>query len=114
MPASRPPLTKTPDGVVVTVRVIPRARRAGIDGAAEFAGARGAETAIAVRVTAPPADGAANAAVMRILAREWRLPPSSLEILSGASSRVKRILVRGEPEHLLRTLSERMTACMPA
>jgi uncharacterized protein len=110
MASSRLPLTATADGVVVTVRVTPRARQDGIDGATETAGPRGAEPALAVRVASPPADGAANAAVLRVLAKAWRLPPSSLTILAGASSRLKRVLVRGDATTLLRHIAGRIAA----
>lgn len=110
MSTSRLPLTATTEGVIVTIRVTPRARREGLDGTTEVAGPRGAETALAVRVSAPPADGAANQAVLRVLAKAWRLPPSSLAIIGGASSRLKRVLVRGEAAALLRHLGDRIAA----
>ena len=116
MTAARLPLSATADGVLVTVRVTPRARRAGIDGMTEISGPRGAEPALGVRVTAPPVEGAANEAVLRALAAAWRLPPSSLEIAAGGASRIKRVLVRGEPTALLRTLTQKLasTASPPA
>lgn len=107
-PAPRLPLAPTAEGVLVTVRVTPRARREGVEGSTEISGPRGPEPALSVRVTAPPADGAANAAVLRALAEAWRLPPSSLEIAAGGASRVKRVLVRGEPAALLRLLSAKL------
>ncbi len=110
MPSQPLPLTATADGVVVTLRVTPRARRDGVDGTTEIAGPRGAEPALAVRVAAPPAYGAANQAVLRLLAREWRLPPSSLSLVAGGSSRLKRVLVRGDAAALLRHISLRIAA----
>lgn len=110
MPSPRLPLTATDDGVVVTVRVTPRARRDGVDGATEVAGPRGAESALVVRVSSPPADGAANQAVLRVLAKAWRLPLSSLTIIAGTSSRLKRILVRGNTATLLRHITDRIAA----
>ena len=110
MPSPPLPLTATADGVVVTVRVTPRARREGIDGPTEIAGPRGPEQALAVRVSAPPADGAANAAVLRILARAWKVPPSSLSLIAGGSSRLKRVLVRGDAATLLHHISLRIAA----
>lgn len=104
------PLQSTADGVLVTVRVTPRAKRAAIGGTTEIVGPRGSEPALSVKVTAPPAEGAANEAVLRTLAAAWRLPPSSLAIAAGGSSRVKRVLVRGEPTALLRLLTEKLTA----
>lgn len=110
MGAPRLPLTATDEGVVVTIRVTPRARRDDVNGTTEVAGPRGVEPALAVHVAAPPADGAANQAVLRVLSKAWRLPPSSLTIVSGASSRIKRVLVRGDAAALLRQISERIAA----
>lgn len=110
MPVQPLPFTATRDGVVVTIRVTPRARRDEIDGTTEVASPRGAERALAVHVAAPPADGAANQAVLRVLAKAWRLPPSSLEIVGGTTSRLKRVLVRGDADTLFRQLSERIAA----
>jgi uncharacterized protein YggU (UPF0235/DUF167 family) len=53
-----------------------------------------ASGALRARVTAPPVAGAANAAVLRLLADALGVPRSRLAILSGDSSRRKRVLVR--------------------
>lgn len=68
---------------LLTVRVTPRA-------ASESIGVFDDEGVLAVRVTAPPADGAANSAVTRLLARALGLPARDVTMVSGASSRVKR------------------------
>ena len=47
--------------------------------------------AVRLRVTAPPADGAANDAVLRLLAAALDLPPRDLTLLRGASARIKLI-----------------------
>lgn len=47
--------------------------------------------ALAVRTTAPPEDGKANAAVLRLLAKALGLPVSALELVRGAASRSKLI-----------------------
>ncbi|MGV3731740.1 MAG: DUF167 domain-containing protein [Sphingopyxis sp.] len=44
-----------------------------------------------LRVTAPPADGAANDAVLRLLAAALGRPPRDLTLLRGASARIKLI-----------------------
>jgi uncharacterized protein (TIGR00251 family) len=54
----------TTDGIIITIRVIPRARRSGL------AGVRG--EALLVRVQAPPVDGAANVEVIGLLAAALR------------------------------------------
>ena len=86
------------DGVVVTVKVTPRARREGVEPA-------DGDAALRVRVTEAPDAGKANAAVIALLARHGRVPKSAMEIISGGASRVKRILVRGEPGTLLQQLT---------
>ena len=85
------------DGVLVTVKVTPRARHEGIEPA-------GQGEALRVRVTEAPESGKANAAVIALLARHWRVPKSALEIASGGAGRLKRILVRGEPAVLMSKL----------
>ena len=87
----------TRDGVLVTVKVTPRARREGVEPA-------GPDAALRVRVTEAPESGKANAAVLALLARYWRVPKASLAMVTGSSSRIKRILVRGEPCVLLNHL----------
>jgi len=77
---------------VLTVRVTPRASRDGIAGWSE-------DGALLVRVTAPPADGAANAAVARVLAKALGLPGRDVVLVRGATSRVKQfdvLLTEGE------------------
>lgn len=77
----------TPEGAVVSVHVQPKASHT------QYAGLHG--RAIKIRVAAPPSDGAANEELCRFLARTCNVPLRAVEILSGAGSRQKRILVRG-------------------
>ena len=69
------------------VRVQPRASRAGV------VGLHG--NALKVRVHAAPVDGAANEAVVDVLAAALEVPRSAIRIVSGASSRTKVVEVRG-------------------
>jgi uncharacterized protein len=48
-----------------------------------------------VRLTAPPVDGEANAALARFLGRILGVPPSSVSILRGAAGRDKVVRVEG-------------------
>lgn len=43
------------------------------------------------RVTAPPVDGKANAALIKLLAAEFRIPKSRIRILQGETSREKLV-----------------------
>ena len=83
------------DSVSIGVRVTPRSSRDAIESADEAGEIR-------VRVTAPPADGAANKAVLRIFAKTLRLPRGAVTLVSGASSRHKRLRIDGVDAALLR------------
>jgi len=84
-------------GVTVRIRVKPGAGRDRIRGLVQTA--EGA--AIEVSVTAPPADGRANDAVVALLAKGWRLPKSSLTIVAGNKGRIKTISIDGAPSEIL-------------
>ena len=49
-----------------------------------------------IKVTAPPVEGKANAALIRFLAKEFRVPPSNIEILKGHHSREKMLKISVE------------------
>jgi len=51
--------------------------------------------AIRVRLTAPPADGAANEALVRFLAGRLGVPRSAIELVSGKTGRAKLVAVTG-------------------
>jgi len=75
------------EGTVVPVRVVPRAGRTGVEGTR--AGA------LLVRLGAPPVEGAANRALVCLMADLLGVPRRQVEIVSGERSRDKRVLVRG-------------------
>jgi uncharacterized protein (TIGR00251 family) len=61
--------------------------------------------ALKVKVGAPPADGRANAAVVTLVAETLGIPAGQVELTAGASSRSKRVRIRGvEAEDLRRAL----------
>jgi uncharacterized protein (TIGR00251 family) len=74
----------------IRVRITPRAGRDAI------AGWRG-ETLL-VRVAAPPVEGEANAALVRLLARTLGLPKSAVSVIVGAKGREKTVAVEGLDE----------------
>ena len=75
---------------MLPVRVTPRAAKPGIGGWREGADGR---TELEVRVAEAPADGAANGAVIRLLAKALGISRSEVSIISGDSSRHKRISI---------------------
>lgn len=80
-------ITATPGGIIIAVRVIPRAARSGV------AGTR--DNALLVRLNAPPVEGAANAELIEILAAALDVPRRSVTIVSGATSKQKRVRIAG-------------------
>ena len=68
----------------MTIRVTPRARRDAIEGIA-------GDGHLRVRVTAAPADGAANEAVCALLASPLGIARSHVRVTAGATSRIKTI-----------------------
>jgi uncharacterized protein (TIGR00251 family) len=80
-------LTPTNEGVLIAVRVVPRAARAGL------AGIR--ENALLVRLNAAPVDGAANAELIELLADALGVPKRAISISVGERSRRKTVLIRG-------------------
>ena len=81
---------------ILAIRVTPRSAKPGVGN--WRAGADGREE-LEVRVGEAPADGAANEAVIRLLAKALGIRRSSIVIVSGQSSRHKRVaLPLTEPE----------------
>jgi uncharacterized protein (TIGR00251 family) len=100
-----PPFAVSPQGLRVSVRLTPKASRERVEGlAAEADGG----VALKVSVTAVPEDGKANAALVKLLAKAWRVPKSSLDIVQGATDRRKVILITGDAEQLRQRLEQWM------
>src|ERR1051325_3401703 len=75
-----------------SVRLTPRGGRDAIEGWAADASGR---ALLKVRVAAPPVDGAANAALVRLIAKALGRPRSAVTIVSGETGRAKRLAVEG-------------------
>lgn len=105
------PFAACREGVRVRVRVTPKASRDEIRGLCHDADG---SAALKVTLTAPPADGKANAALIGLLARHWRLPKSSLAITSGRSDRRKTVTITGDPAELCRRLAPSHAELDPA
>ena len=78
---------ETADGVIFAVSVVPRASRS------RLAGYHG--RALKVQLAAPPVDGAANLALIDVLAKALRVGKRDVTIVSGLQSRMKRVAVAG-------------------
>nr|WP_246587025.1 DUF167 domain-containing protein [Stakelama flava] len=55
---------------------------------------------LAVRLTAPPVDGAANKALVKLIAKAFSVAKRDVTIESGEAARMKRIFVAGDPQAL--------------
>jgi uncharacterized protein (TIGR00251 family) len=71
--------------VLLSVRVQPRSRQNAITGVRE--------KSLLLKVNAPPVDGAANQAVIALLAQELNLPKSTFSVQQGVKSREKIVKV---------------------
>ena len=80
-------LTTNGTGIVLAVRLLPRAAKN------EIGPALGNE--IKIRITAPPVEGAANEALVRFLAETLGCPRSAVQIVRGQTSRHKTVAVAG-------------------
>jgi uncharacterized protein (TIGR00251 family) len=83
--------------VRVSVHVQPRATRS------EIVGVHG--TALKVRLQAPPIDGAANEALVTLLAERLGVARRSVRVIAGATSRSKMVEVDGTTEDAVRALA---------
>lgn len=79
-------LTQTPAGVVLNLKIQPRSAKN------QLVGRHG--DALKIKLTAPPVDGAANKCCCEFLAGLLQIAVSRVEIVNGATSSHKRVLVR--------------------
>jgi uncharacterized protein (TIGR00251 family) len=71
----------------ITVRLTPRSSRDQIVG--------WREESLLVRVKAPPVDGRANDALLKLIAEALELPSTALTLVSGHTARNKRVRIEG-------------------
>jgi len=86
------------DGVRVSVRLTPKGRRDAVEGLAATA-AGGAE--IRASVTAVPENGKANKAVIKLLSKTWKVPKTSIDLISGETDRHKVFMISGDAKSIL-------------
>jgi uncharacterized protein len=73
-------------GLEFQLHVLPRAKRSELTGLHNGA--------LKMRVTAPPVDDAANRAIIEFFSSLLNIPKSSIQILTGAKSRDKKIRIK--------------------
>jgi len=78
---------QTDDGIIINLHVQPRASKNEICGIQD--------KALKIRLTSPPVDGAANKLCCEFLAKLFGVSKSSVELVSGETSRHKRVRITG-------------------
>lgn len=102
-----PAWSVTPDGLSLAIRLTPRGGRDTLDGVETLAD--GSEV-LKARVRAAPSEGEANAALVELLAKILAVPRSQARLAAGASARLKRVVVRGDPRALLERLKAHLAS----
>ena len=95
-----------PGGVALAVRLTPKGGRDSIDGIELLADGR---SVLKARVRAAPSEGEANAALLRLIAKAVGVPPRNVALSAGATARIKRLTISGDPPALIAAL-EKITA----
>ena len=81
------PYSETRDGIIIEVKVDPRASKKGIVGVMD--------NILKVKLTAPPVGGAANEQLIELLADKYGVKKSNITILRGETSRRKTVKITG-------------------
>jgi YggT family protein len=97
------PWTAAADGVFVDVRLTPRGGRHVIEGIESRADGR---AVVKARVRAAPSEGEANDALCRLLARALDVAPRNVTIATGATARIKRVMIKGQVNAIVAALQK--------
>jgi uncharacterized protein YggU (UPF0235/DUF167 family) len=97
------PLTPAEGGALLTVHLTPKASRARLGKAEADAAGR---LRLKAWVTKPPADGAANRALVELLADALDVPKCDIEIRRGLTDRTKTLFIEGDAGDLARRLEK--------
>jgi uncharacterized protein len=94
--------SSTPDGIILNLHIQPRASRNEVCGIHD--------NAVKLRLTSPPVDGAANRLCCEFLAKLFKVSKSSIEIVSGETSRHKRVRITGADQSELEKIITSITS----
>jgi len=89
------------DGIVLNLHIQPRSSKN------ELCGVQG--DALKIRLTSPPVDGAANKLCREFLADLFHVPKSAVEIISGETSRHKRVRISASDPGRLQQIVDSIT-----
>jgi uncharacterized protein (TIGR00251 family) len=88
-------LRESKKGLTFDIQVIPHASRS------ELVSVQ--DGVLKIKVSAPPVEGAANEACIKLLAKELGLKKSQMEISSGAKSRKKTVMIKDISKRMLQS-----------
>jgi uncharacterized protein len=96
-------VTPTATGLKILVRLTPKGGRDALDGIEALADGR---KAVKARVRAVPEDGAANAALIGLIAKKLGVAKSLVAIAAGHTARLKTVVIEGDGPKLAALLLE--------
>jgi uncharacterized protein len=96
-------VTPTATGLRILVRLTPKGGRDALDGIEALADGR---EAVRARVRAVPEDGAANAALIGLIAKKLGVAKSHVAIVSGHTARLKTVAIEGDGAGLAALLND--------
>lgn len=91
------------EDVILNVRLTPKGGRDAIEGVDVLADGR---AVLSVRVRAAPADGEANDALVRLIAKAVGVPPRDVTLVAGATARLKRLAISGHGPTVIAALEK--------
>ena len=97
------PWSLAPGGGVLAVRLTPKGGRDAIEGVEKLADGR---AVLAVRVRALPAEGEANEALIRLIAKAVGVPSRDVTLVAGATARLKRRAISGHGPTVIAALEK--------
>ena len=100
------PYRRIGNHALLAVRLTPKAKEDVILGIEQF----GSKHVLKARVRAVPGQGCANEALERLIAKWLGLPPSSVAVVQGGKSRMKRVRISGNGDRLVRLLAEHVSS----
>jgi uncharacterized protein (TIGR00251 family) len=89
------------DGILLSLHIQPRASKNEVCGVQD--------NALKIRLTSPPVDGAANKLCREFLAGLFQVPKSAVAIISGETSRHKRVRITGGDVARLAQIADSLT-----
>ncbi|RUW72716.1 MULTISPECIES: DUF167 family protein [unclassified Mesorhizobium] len=96
-----PPFRSRDDGIDLFVRLTPKAALDRIEGVETTADGR---SHLKARVRAVPENGAANAALVKLVAKALGVPGSSVSVVAGGTARLKTLRIVGDAAELAKRI----------